>query len=323
LQQAGLKIDIAENGALAIKALEQEDYDAVLMDVQMPVMDGYQATRKIRENPRWSILPIIAMTANAMSGDREKSLEAGMNDHVTKPINPVEVMTALNKWVSVKEVALDHGVKVDINPPDEQAWPEISGVNWTDGLARVGGNRNLYKKLLSQFRSGNAKTVDQMKSALGNGDANTAARMAHSVRGVAANLGADPLASVGAELEMFLKQGNLEGSEGLIARFEAELSFVMDGIRVFEVALAERKREEEQTADTALDLELVREYITQLARMLERGMVDSMEQIEVLDRQLAQSELQLQWERLKREVDVFNMDGALEQLHEIVKVLGL
>jgi len=99
LQQSGLIIDIAGNGALAIEALEQEDYDAVLMDVQMPVMDGYEATHKIRKNPRWAKLPVIAMTANAMSGDREESLAAGMNDHVTKPINPVEVIAALTKWL--------------------------------------------------------------------------------------------------------------------------------------------------------------------------------------------------------------------------------
>ena len=334
LQQAGLIIEIAGNGALAIEALERADYDAVLMDVQMPVMDGYEATRKIRENPRWAKLPVIAMTANAMSGDREKSLAAGMNDHVTKPINPDEVMSALSKWLEPSPLVASNFNSVrpeserigdPKNHREEQTWPEIPGINQADGLARVGGNRNLYKKLLSQFRAGNIATVDNIKAALAKGDNNTAARLAHTVKGVAANLGADQSTNSAAELESAIKQGKLEGIEKLIADFADELNAVIGGIKNLEEALDKQqaKYQRQSQVSEAIDPYQLRPWLVELAQMLESGMVDSMDQITALESKLRNSEASKLLQQLKQNVDLFDMDAALANLKEIAILFGI
>ena len=101
----GLKVDIAENGLQALEKLEEAEYDMVLMDVQMPVMDGYEATRRIRSNPRWSNLPVIAMTAHAMSEHRLRGNRCGMNDHINKPVNPHELFAIIAKYVNIKRIA--------------------------------------------------------------------------------------------------------------------------------------------------------------------------------------------------------------------------
>ncbi len=337
LGQAGITVDIAGNGVQAIAALEEHTYDAVLMDIQMPVMDGYEATRRIRKDARYKGLAIIAMTANAMSGDREKSLEAGMNDYVTKPINPGQVFATLTKWVKVpaereggewssssgdlRRTGLMAGGTTELR--EDQPWPELPGISLEDGLTRVGNNRTLYRKLLSQFRSGNEETVAKIREALEAGDLHTAARLAHTVKGVAANLGADALAGAGAELESAFKQGKLEGVEGLITSFARELGEVMEGIQAFEVALATPEEVAGSTEGEAMDIEMVREQLGQLAEMLEHGMVDSMEQIERLDRQFAHHEVKPKWERLKQQVEQFDMDSALEELQEITTALNI
>ncbi len=337
LGQAGITVDIAGNGVQAIAALEEHTYDAVLMDIQMPVMDGYEATRRIRVDGRFKVLPIIAMTANAMSGDREKSLEAGMNDYVTKPINPGQMFATLVKWVTVPEerrssersFASEDLQRAGLmgggttGSSEEQPWPELPGIVLEDGLTRVGNNRTLYRKLLRQFRSGNEETVAKIGEAMEAGDLQTAARLAHTVKGVAANLGADKLAGSGAELESAFKQGKLEGIEELITALARELGEVMEGIAAFEAALATPEAVVASTGGEAMDVEMVREQLGQLAEMLEHGMVDSMEQIEKLDRQFADHEVGQRWERLKQQVEQFDMDSALMELQGIAAILNI
>ena len=337
LEQAGVTLDIAGNGVQAIAVLEERTYDAVLMDVQMPVMDGYEATRRIRGDGRFKELPIIGMTANAMSGDREQGLLAGMNDYVTKPINPGQVFATLAKWVKVPAGRADSerlaasgatrwtGLVAGGTTESraDQPWPELPGISLEDGLTRVGNNRTLYQKLLSQFRAGNEETVVKIQEAMEGGDLQTAARLAHTVKGVASNLGADELAGAGAELESAFKQGKLEGVEGLITSFARELGEVLEGIEAFEVALATPEEVATSTGGEAMDVEVVREQMEQLAEMLEHGMVDSMEQIERLDRQFAHHEVKPKWERLKQQVEQFDMDSALEELQEITTALNI
>jgi two-component system sensor histidine kinase/response regulator len=104
LEDAAIQVDLAENGEIAVRMAQENDYDAVLMDMQMPVMDGIAATRAIRSDPRFTSLPIIAMTANAMDADREKCLEAGMNDHIGKPIDPDQLFSVLLRWAESRDV---------------------------------------------------------------------------------------------------------------------------------------------------------------------------------------------------------------------------
>jgi two-component system sensor histidine kinase/response regulator len=178
-------------------------YPVVLMDVQMPEMDGYQATNKIRLDPRFASFPIIAMTAHATIEERQKCLAAGMNGHVSKPIDPSLLFETLERFVVPT-------AKAGAVPPPELApaavaevaeLPIVPGLNTREGLLRVAGNEKLYLKLLRQFSKTEADAAQRIASALEANDRARAERMAHSVKGAAGNLGASAVQNAAANLE--------------------------------------------------------------------------------------------------------------------------
>ena len=185
---------------------EPPNVDVVLMDIQMPEMDGYQATRKIRSDPRFASFPIIAMTAHATIEERQKCLEAGMNGHVSKPIDPSALFETLERFVSPM-------VKDSSAPPQEPAplraeadeLPEVAGLNVAEGLVRVAGNKKLYRKLLRQFSNTEADAAQRIGSALAEKDRALAERLAHTVKGVAGNIGAHAVQNAAAHLEKAIK----------------------------------------------------------------------------------------------------------------------
>ncbi|MGD8498387.1 MAG: response regulator, partial [Chromatiales bacterium] len=142
LSAEGITVDVANNGLEAVDMVGRKSYDAVLMDMQMPEMDGYDAARRIREDDSLDDLPIIAMTAHAMEGDREKCLNAGMNDYVTKPIDPKQLFDILGKWVKV-EAQQGPSERVAAEPRTETALPTLPGFDTATALARLGGNEQL------------------------------------------------------------------------------------------------------------------------------------------------------------------------------------
>ena len=236
LEQAGLVVSIANNGKEAVEMVRAGNFDVVLMDIQMPVMGGFEATQEIRRDERFKDLPIIAMTAHAMAGDREKSLEAGMNDHVTKPIDPDQLISALVKWIKPGKREISEGVceSLSENKKVEDVLPsELPGISIASGLGRVGGNKQLYTKLLCKFKDGQENAVEQIKAALQSGDVDTAARLAHTVKGVSGNLGGENLYRAAAELEKAIKEGK-DSLDHLMTEFDSQLKVVMDGIKVVE-----------------------------------------------------------------------------------------
>ena len=198
LDDAHLVIDQAENGAQALQMITSNDYDLVLMDMQMPVMDGISATKSVRSNPKYKSLPIIAMTANAMDRDREACLAAGMNDHIGKPIDPEKLFTALLRWIPPRaaSVAVSSSAGVAASEP-----LDIPGIDTSTALKRTGGNRKRYESLLSRFADSQAGAVAEIRAALAADDSPTAERVAHSLKGAAANLGATTLAEAAARAE--------------------------------------------------------------------------------------------------------------------------
>ena len=232
LEGAGLNVTIATNGQEAVNAVKENNYDAVLMDVQMPVMDGYTATREIREweselkaanssdisgsnlQPLTSGLPIIAMTAHAMAGDEEKSLQAGMNGHVTKPIDPDQLFATLQKWVQPREKrATTQRPAVSVAPSGGQKVVSIDGelpgslpgFDLADGLKRLQGNKKLYRKLLSDFATGYCKAVIEIREALDAPDFDRAHRLVHNLKGLAGNLSAKDLQAAAVNMEKLVK----------------------------------------------------------------------------------------------------------------------
>jgi signal transduction histidine kinase/DNA-binding response OmpR family regulator/HPt (histidine-containing phosphotransfer) domain-containing protein len=202
LEDAPLSIDQAENGALAVQMVTEHDYDIVLMDVQMPVMDGVAATKAIRSNPRFAALPIIAMTANAMDRDRDMCLAAGMNDHLGKPIDPDKLFETLLRWIPSRAAAATASVAAPSSAGLAAADSlVIPGIDTATALKRTGGNRKRYESLLTRFSASQSAVPSDIRAALAANDPPTARRLAHSLKGAAANLGATSLAEIATKVE--------------------------------------------------------------------------------------------------------------------------
>ncbi len=204
LGSVGLNVELAENGRIAVEKVQAQEFDVVLMDMQMPEMDGITATREIRKLPQYAELPIVAMTANAMEGDREKCLAAGMQDHVAKPIDPDTLWRALLRWIKPRE-GLPAGSPTAPRPgaAKEEEWtlPEIAGIDTAQGLKRAIGKGSLYLAMLRKFLDGQADTPAQVSSALDADDWQLAERLAHTLKGTAGNIGANAIQEAAAKLE--------------------------------------------------------------------------------------------------------------------------
>ncbi len=234
LQGAGLKVDIAGNGQEAIAAVvgrlqaEGGRYDAVLMDIQMPVMDGFTATGEIRKaDPGLGELPIIAMTAHAMRGDRERCMAAGMNDYITKPIDTEQLFATLARWIpdgrASREPAGD--ISDGRRPPSP---PEVHrpGVDSASALKRLRGNGRLLDRLIRGFCEDFRTAADEVEQALDQGDTDTARRVVHTVKGVAGNLSAFTAMEAALDLETAVRDGETERWPGCLARFRAAMEEV-------------------------------------------------------------------------------------------------
>ena len=169
LEGVGAAVDVANNGCEAVEKLMQsadlQAYDIVLMDVQMPEMDGYQATAKIRSDPRFAQLPIIAMTAHTTVEEKQQCLAAGMNDHVAKPIDPTALYETVGRYYHGGPPQPIPTVSSQ-NDADSVKIPAVEGLNTADGLRRVAGNTRLYLNLLRQFVEGHSDAAEQIKDCL-------------------------------------------------------------------------------------------------------------------------------------------------------------
>ncbi len=209
LHAAGARIDIAPNGAVALEKLDTAGpgyYGLVFMDVQMPEMDGHEATRRIRSDARFDALPVIAMTAHAMVEERERCFASGMNDHLAKPISPSELYRAIARWCP-QHVVPDESVPQEVVDPDAEAELEIEGIDVRDGLSRTLGNRGFYLQMLARFREDQVDAVERIRDAIAC-DRVLAERLAHTLKGVAALLGATTVRHLCGALEAELHRGS-------------------------------------------------------------------------------------------------------------------
>ncbi|HEY9068016.1 MAG TPA: response regulator [Burkholderiaceae bacterium] len=223
LTQAGIVVGVASNGREALEILAHERFDCVLMDCQMPVMDGYAATRALREMPHLEDLPVIAMTANAMVGDREKVLAAGMNDHIAKPIKVDEIFATIAHWVRPAEpgAALASTAAVNASAPSEPL-PRLPGIDVQAGLDSLNGDRKLYAHLLRMFRDSEVDFAARFGAARAAGDALAAQRMAHDLKSMAGALAMHEMRHAAIALEEACTNGagpaRIEALAGDVAR---------------------------------------------------------------------------------------------------------
>ena len=288
LEKAGLSVTIANNGKEAIKAVEGSEFDLVLMDVQMPEMDGLEATGYIRKDPRFSNLPIVAMTAQAMTGDRETCIEAGMDDYVTKPIDINELFSALVKWIKPKDRkipdadTLQKSFQTEEKRSEDVQLPTLPGIAVESGLIRVGGNMKLYKKLLIKFRDDYSNSFDEIKNAIENNNLKDAERYAHTVKGVAGNIGISKLHKIAGELEAVIRKKETDRYDIMLKKYSKELSKVLTTLKALEPEEDRHKKEgssDTQATPTDELLELLEGLVPHIKTRKPKKCAPAMEQI--------------------------------------------
>ncbi|WP_418114146.1 response regulator [Vibrio scophthalmi] len=316
LQMVGMDVTTANNGQEAVDLVGSQDFDLVLMDIQMPVMDGYQATQAIRNTGQYDDLPIIAMTANAMSGDKEKCLAAGMNDHLPKPINPNQVFQALVDWIEPT------GESVSVMIEDEVLTIEIEDFDTEGAIARMGGNLKAYKKTLANVMHSEADVVTRVNEAIAQQDINTAVIAVHSLKGIAGNIGANYLRAPAEKLEHALAEQQTQ-SRCELGSVEQQMlaevaSLVEKMIQAIASALAKSEANSAKEV-TAIDANQFRELAHQLSQQLDdfdSAAVDTFEEMllsvgDKLDKSLAN--------QISTAISNYDFDAALPLLEEFIQ----
>ena len=238
LQEVGCEVAVASNGLIAVNMVKGMRFDLVLMDMQMPVMDGVSATRRIREMVGFDNLPIIAMTANVLTQDRVRCLDAGMIDFVGKPIEPVKLWQTLAKWCPAagQVDAASLSQQANESPPqDFVALPQSSpALNVEQGLARMMGNRSMYVSILRRFLLGQTDAAKNIRWALAQMDFELAVRLAHTAKGLAGNVGAEPIWKAAAALEQAVNSALSAGElDALLESFEQALCALQQELSTF------------------------------------------------------------------------------------------
>ena len=318
LNDAGIRVDIASNGAIALAKIEENAYDGVLMDCQMPVMDGYQATRKLRQDPRYSDLPVIAMTANAMVGDKEKCLDAGMNDFIAKPIDVAQLFGTLARWIAP---AAPQEMTVVVAQPEAEL-PVIAGLKMAEAMRRVGGNATLMRKLLDRFVETQFDAMQRIVAAIENNQLETAIREAHTLKGLAGNIGAGGLADSAARVEHLLSLGSHDG----LPQALAACTLALDEL-VPKIVLAMQSRsnvpEPGNTVVAAVDRAHLEAGLRELSQLLQQDDAQAVKHLDGIGPVLVAAGQAEHARQLKRMLGQYDFEGALAQLGEVADALEL
>ncbi|MDP2963086.1 MAG: response regulator [Sulfurimicrobium sp.] len=326
LLQAGLAVTLAHNGQEAIELLERENFDAVLMDIHMPVMGGFEATRVIRDNPRHAALPIIAMTANAMTGDREKCLLAGMNDHIAKPIDPELLFAALTTWISPGQRDLPEGmtrtlattaqVHAQPNPvlPDD-----LPGIDIPMGLKRTGGDATLLHKILMNFLRDHHGDAEAILCALQTKDVFLAQRIAHTLKGVSGAIGAKAVQTAAIALDAALRNQATATYRRLLDNLDNALALVISSLTWLE---QQEIASPVETAAEAIDPQELQVMMNQLSNLLQDMDPDAEIAALALRKRLGPDNAQPLSNELVKQLITFDFDSASQTLARLREELG-
>ena len=326
LSNVGLIITIANNGVEALQKINEKKFDLVLMDLQMPEMDGFEATRQIRKQDKFKDLPIVAMTAHAMTGDREKCIETGMNDHTPKPIDPEGLFKTLYKWLHRDEqeeiIPEPKEKKVVKQNPDDDIPDYIPGIDIDTGLKRVMGNKKLYKKIILEFYSGFKNAPADLKKMLAENKMDEAKRFVHTIKGIAGNIGAADLYNSAYELENFVKDDKVTDIDPAMKDFETKLDIVIKGGEFVTNIIKTEKNV--SALNTSIDIEKTKKILINLYQLIKDNSFDSQEYFEKLkDMVNGDESLNKELKQLSNFIENFEFDEALPVVEKIAKILNI
>jgi polar amino acid transport system substrate-binding protein len=323
LESMGLVVYTVSNGVEALKALELQRYDIVLMDLQMPEMDGYEATRRIRAEAKYTQLPVIAMTAHAMAEEREQCLAVGMNDHLPKPIDPPQLYNVLSLYLkpSVSEKTQTMLTQSQATQSDLPA--NLPGIDLKWGLERVGGNAQLYQSLLSEFITIHSEDLNALETCLEHRDIDGARHILHTLEGVSGNVGAHALQQASKTLHNALKSARASSithpTDAFRQTFTDLIDVLQDYLAKLEPAPSSRLSDPPpKTTATTLERDFM---IASLDDMLAAGNPDAKEQFQSLQQLLNglySTELS---DRLAMQIREYDFDLARETLASLSEQL--
>lgn len=333
LEQAGLEVIAAANGLEAVSLAAKERFDGILMDIQMPVMDGLTAAREIRKGPSPPDLPILAMTANAMIADREECLAAGMNDHIAKPIKPeilyktlvrrlrpdVDVNGYLNNGKTPEPVSLE---ACDL--------PRLEGVDVKTGLGAVNSNWKLYRKLLINFHNRHQNIKEEIQTELALGNNSVAQRLAHTIKGVAGTIGAKRLSEISSQLESAIKNDGSDRIPNLLNSFAKEVARIMAALDAFiksedagQTEAAAGGGELESQPPKALEASRLKKLFKELSNLIDKRDADVIKLVAEIKTLLGPSHISDSFLKLEAQINSFKFEQAKEALAQATKELDL
>ena len=321
LEGAGIVVQIANNGKKAVEALQKSRFDAVLMDIQMPEMDGYEATRMIRKDSRFKSLPIIAMTAHAMKGDEEKCLEAGMNGYVSKPISQDRLFYTIWKSMKHRKKALYSGEPetpeaIDKTVAQTEELPErLPGINIQDALSALNIDKDVFKHILTGFLKNNKESANKIREAFDKKDWESLVQLVHSLKGSSGSIGADELYKAARELETAGREG--APTSALLERVETALNRVLESLQMLsDTSKTEPLPGKERDTGPDVDPVQVMPVLKQLADALDLAEPEEVKKhMEVVRKYLDISIL----ENLEDQVNDYEYDKALKMLKGIME----
>jgi CheY-like chemotaxis protein len=321
-------VDEAVNGEEALIMVQQQAYNAVLMDIQMPVMDGLEATSRIRAltqqtgGEQFASLPIIAMTALAMARDADESQAAGMNDHVTKPVDPTRLFACLSKWlppVSASDSSQDSVAKAQLSATDNAYSAELLGLESLqaqEGIKRIGGKEESYRKQLKRFREHYSIAVSELERLLQANNLIEAEAYCHSLKGVTGNIGAHLVYKSVSNIDSLLKMQKRPSTEQIDSLRELlhQVMTDIDSLAATPVPLP--------TVAERLAYEVVMAKIDLLINVLETDLGAAEALMTELRAGLIGSELETKVNEIAAQIDRFNIDQALKLLADLQQRLS-
>ncbi|MCS6993833.1 MAG: PAS domain S-box protein [Anaerolineales bacterium] len=331
LKSLGLQVTIASSGQEGLWMLNNSEFDAVLMDIQMPDMDGYQTTALIRTDPRFTFqkLPVIAMTAHVFDNAREKAIETGFNDYISKPIDMKRLAAVLLRWLgrkkgksSKQQSNSQNQPRIDEQPnpaqeanthaltPDskENIAPDI--LDTASALKRLGGNQALYARLLQMFQTENAHTIENIRRAWQTGSTEEARRLAHTLKGVAVTIGANRLAQAAKELETSLLQNDAENVINCLQKANLFFTELIKSTALTKIQV-----------QSSYEAPIPDELKTQMETLLELLRESNVEAVDVAEQVACQSEempLQSEWSLILQLIRRYDFSTAQEKLNELL-----
>ncbi|SFR14611.1 hybrid sensor histidine kinase/response regulator [Desulfoscipio geothermicus] len=312
LNHLGFDTDTAENGFIALQRVEKKFYDAVLMDIRMPEMDGYETTRRIRALQGTENLPIIALSADAVEGVAEKAKAAGMNGYLTKPLNPLKLIEVLKSYIQIEAADEDFADMPDEEtgaPKDVQAC-----LDWEKGIRRLGGNKRKYREIMKQFISNHSEDANKLEYLLSINDLTEAKILVHTIKGIANNIGAIGLKDASVTLEQVILNNDQNQLDQAMHDFKVNLQ----ALCVFATTQLDDvlgiKEEEEKKVDSGD----VHKVLMELLALLQDGDAEAKNLFQTYKNKLKQNLGEKDYARLDKNISSYNLYEAAADLQEII-----